>query len=120
MIIFSFCFILYNNKGNQDFPLKIGNINRERVENLKNVIPAIPKNSSVNTSFDLGMHLPLYLKIYPLKKDYLQEFILIDIGGTSPYYTIENMKEDIDKYLAEKKIILFSSSGTVKLYKRVY
>ena len=120
MLILSFGLVLYNNKGNQDFPLKIGNINRERVENLKNVIPAIPKNSSVNTSFDLGMHLPLYLKIYPLKKDYLQEFILIDIGGTSPYYTIENMKEDIDKYLAEKKIILFSSSGTVKLYKRVY
>ena len=119
MIIISFCFILYNNKGNQDFPIKIGNINRERTENLNKVIPAIPKNSAVNTSFDLGMHLPLDLKIYPLKKDYLQEFILIDIRGTSPYYTIENIKEDIEKYLAENKIILFYSSGTVKLYKRI-
>lgn len=119
-ICLSFILILYNNKGNQDFPLKLRGINRQRVENLNKVLTEIPEKSSVNTSFDLGMHLPLDMKIYPLKKDYLQEFILIDFGGTSPYYTIENIREDVERYLAEKKIILFYSNGTVKLYKRIY
>ncbi len=117
-LLVSFGIILYANKGNQDFPIKIKEIQRDRVESLNAVISVLPLNSSVNTSFDIGMQLPIHLRIFPLKKDDLQEFILIDSGGISPYYTIENINRDIEKYLAEKKIRLYYSVRSVKLYKR--
>ncbi len=110
--------VFYSLKGNRDFPQKIGTFDRERVKETQAVVEKIPKNASVNVFFDMGMHLRKDIRVYSLKKDFLKDFILLDTRGWSPYYPIDNINEDIEKYLKEKKILLYYSVGSVKLYKR--
>ena len=110
--------VFYSLKGNRDFPQKIGTFDRERVRETQAVVEKISKNASVNVFFDMGMHLRKDIRVYSLKKDFLKDFILLDTRGWSPYYPIDNINEDIEKYLKEKKILLYYSVGSVKLYKR--
>ncbi len=118
LFLFFWGSVFYSLKGNKDFPQNIGTFDTERVRETQLVMEKIPKNASVNVFFDMGMHLRKDIKVYRLKKDFLTDFILLDTRGWSPYYPIENINEDIEKYLKEKKILLYYSVGSVKLYKR--
>lgn len=110
--------VFYSLKGNREFPQKWGKIDWERVHETREIQKKIPPNASVQVIFDMGMHLRKDIQVYRLQKDFSMEYILVDRRGKSPYYPIENINEDIEKYLKEEKILLYSSIGSVKLYKR--
>ena len=116
ILLTAFC--LYANKSDRQIPMKYQNVEEEKVRNVRAVIEKIPINSEVSTFFSLGMHLRTDISSYPLKKDKTKKFILVDTTGFSPYTSIEEINLDIEKNLKEKKILLYYSKNTVKLYKK--
>jgi hypothetical protein len=117
-VLLLFGSVLYTLKGNREFPQKWGKIDWERVHDTREIQKRIPLNASVHVIFDMGMHLRKDIQVYRMQKDFLKEYILVDRRGMSPYYPIENLNEDIEKVLREKKFLLYSTIGSVKLYKR--
>lgn len=91
----------------------------KKYEIVSDVVSKIPDNAKVSTQFYLGMHLRGNHKVYPLRKERFQEFILLDTSGYSPYTSIEELLDVINIKVAEKKILLYYTNDTVKLYRKI-
>jgi len=112
-------FLFYRNALDRTFPHKRQEVNRPRAEGLAEFTRGLEPGARISTQFDTGAFLPRHTVLYPLRPGYpLQEYILIDLNGSSPFYPVSELEKLKNRLLQDKMYVVFRESQGMILLKR--
>ena len=111
--------VFYRNSLDKTYPHKLQKTSRPRAAALENFARNIPAEARVSVQFDTGAFLSRHTILYPLRKGYpLQDYILMDLNGNSPFYPVGELDQLKNGLLEEKKYILYRENQGMILLKR--